>query len=255
MSERPAAGWFPDPSGRHEQRYWDGESWTKRVRNPTAKPAADGPVTDPPVGESSPDASPAGPPVEAATATAGETSPGMTRAAIQGSRRTRPRRTRRRWPWVLGAVAIVAVLGVGGYLLFGGGDSSTDRSVTGSPSKTGTTGPSTTSTTGTTGSTTASTVPETLPEETIVTLPDPGAAASAITKAEFDAVALGVSQADLIAKLGKPPQNPQAYVERKVLKQADIEATCLYYTEAGKGFQSGFRFCFPANTLKTKKAF
>lgn len=27
----PAAGWFPDPSGRHEHRYWDGRAWTEHV--------------------------------------------------------------------------------------------------------------------------------------------------------------------------------------------------------------------------------
>jgi uncharacterized protein YxjI len=25
------AGWFPDPLGRHEQRYWDGQQWTEHV--------------------------------------------------------------------------------------------------------------------------------------------------------------------------------------------------------------------------------
>jgi uncharacterized protein YxjI len=31
MSEQPAANWYPDPSGRHEKRYWDGATWTDRV--------------------------------------------------------------------------------------------------------------------------------------------------------------------------------------------------------------------------------
>src|SRR5436190_12075122 len=25
------AGWYPDPSGRHEHRYWDGTRWTEHV--------------------------------------------------------------------------------------------------------------------------------------------------------------------------------------------------------------------------------
>ena len=25
------AGWFPDPSGGHEHRYWDGTRWTEHV--------------------------------------------------------------------------------------------------------------------------------------------------------------------------------------------------------------------------------
>lgn len=28
-----AAGWFPDPSGRHQLRYWDGTTWTDHVRD------------------------------------------------------------------------------------------------------------------------------------------------------------------------------------------------------------------------------
>src|SRR5262245_2926338 len=27
----PPAGWFPDPSGRHDHRYWDGHAWTDYV--------------------------------------------------------------------------------------------------------------------------------------------------------------------------------------------------------------------------------
>lgn len=27
------AGWFPDPSGRHPDRYWNGEAWTHWVRD------------------------------------------------------------------------------------------------------------------------------------------------------------------------------------------------------------------------------
>ncbi len=31
MSETPPAGWYTDPSGRHEHRYWDGSQWTEHV--------------------------------------------------------------------------------------------------------------------------------------------------------------------------------------------------------------------------------
>jgi hypothetical protein len=33
-----AAGWHPDPSGRHLQRYWDGQRWTDRVNDQTSDP-------------------------------------------------------------------------------------------------------------------------------------------------------------------------------------------------------------------------
>lgn len=29
----PLAGWYPDPGGRHELRYWDGKGWTALVRD------------------------------------------------------------------------------------------------------------------------------------------------------------------------------------------------------------------------------
>jgi hypothetical protein len=27
----PLFGWYPDPTGRHEERYWDGRHWSDRV--------------------------------------------------------------------------------------------------------------------------------------------------------------------------------------------------------------------------------
>jgi hypothetical protein len=36
----PAAGWFPDPTGRNEQRYWDGATWTGAVVS-NGQPATD----------------------------------------------------------------------------------------------------------------------------------------------------------------------------------------------------------------------
>jgi hypothetical protein len=32
-STSPAAGWHPDPSGRHELRWWDGARWTTTVHD------------------------------------------------------------------------------------------------------------------------------------------------------------------------------------------------------------------------------
>src|SRR5215210_5016513 len=29
--QSPAPGWYPDPSRRFEQRYWDGSRWTEHV--------------------------------------------------------------------------------------------------------------------------------------------------------------------------------------------------------------------------------
>lgn len=39
------AGWLPDPSGRHERRYWSGRSWTEHVTSGGV------PGSDPPPGD------------------------------------------------------------------------------------------------------------------------------------------------------------------------------------------------------------
>jgi hypothetical protein len=41
----PAPGWFPDPSGRWQVRWWDGSTWTDRVA--TAGRQASDPLPDP----------------------------------------------------------------------------------------------------------------------------------------------------------------------------------------------------------------
>ncbi|MGB0471164.1 MAG: DUF2510 domain-containing protein, partial [Ilumatobacteraceae bacterium] len=50
MSSIPP-GWYPDPSGEHQYRYWDGQGWTTRTaypKNPQqARPAAQPKQTKP----------------------------------------------------------------------------------------------------------------------------------------------------------------------------------------------------------------
>ena len=51
MSEQPAPNWYPDPSGKHEKRYWDGSSWTNRVMNGGAESVDGGDGTHVPSGD------------------------------------------------------------------------------------------------------------------------------------------------------------------------------------------------------------
>ncbi len=56
MTSTPPAGWYPDPSGRFEQRYWDGAAWTEHVvSGGQQSTAALEPMTAPPVQVSTPD--------------------------------------------------------------------------------------------------------------------------------------------------------------------------------------------------------
>ena len=36
LTPSAAAGWYPDPYGHHEQRYWDGWTWTEHISGATA---------------------------------------------------------------------------------------------------------------------------------------------------------------------------------------------------------------------------
>ncbi|WP_434810138.1 phospholipid scramblase-related protein [Microbacterium sp. bgisy189] len=47
MTEHAPAGWFPDPFGRHEHRYWDGAQWTEHVGS-HGRQSVDAPVIPPP---------------------------------------------------------------------------------------------------------------------------------------------------------------------------------------------------------------
>ena len=39
-SSGPAPGWYPDPSGQHDKRYWDGSAWTEQVTSRTSDPGS-----------------------------------------------------------------------------------------------------------------------------------------------------------------------------------------------------------------------
>lgn len=56
MSNQPAPNWYPDPSGKHEHRYWDGTTWTNRVMS-GGKESVDSTAeaTHVPTGEQTPD--------------------------------------------------------------------------------------------------------------------------------------------------------------------------------------------------------
>ncbi|MCH1883949.1 phospholipid scramblase-related protein [Agrococcus sp. ARC_14] len=47
MSEHVPAGWYADPFGRHEHRYWDGAQWTEHVGS-QGRQMTDAPVVAPP---------------------------------------------------------------------------------------------------------------------------------------------------------------------------------------------------------------
>jgi hypothetical protein len=85
------AGWFPDPTGHAERRYWDGTGWTDHVARGAVQ------ANDTITGDYAPPM--AGPAA-------------WTPSQVPGWTPSQPKRPK--WPWVLGGIAAVFVLGVGG---------------------------------------------------------------------------------------------------------------------------------------------
>ena len=145
----------------------------------------------------------------------------QSRAEIQRSRRQSPRR------WVLAAIVVLVVVGVGAWLALRGGGGS-----------------------GKTGSTAV------VPNPTLSAAAlNADQLAHAISTAQFNSVALGTSEGLVVKMLGKAPQDPEDYVSNGVLKQTDLKTACLYYNKSGASFGSGFRFCFANLALANKTAF
>ena len=108
------SGWYPDPSRRHEFRFWDGSSWSSQVSDggltatdpelqpPTSPDVA--PMVGPPAAAAAP-APTVGPPAAAAFA------PTVGPPAAPGPALAAPARSGGRG-WIIAAIAVFAVLAV-----------------------------------------------------------------------------------------------------------------------------------------------
>lgn len=104
----PGAGWLPDPSGRHQLRWWDGAAFSDQVADGGVVGTDTGRDPAPPAGGPGADW-PAGPPWVGAPVDTG----GLIMVAPHG---------RRRWFYAAGAIGLVALVGAGAVVLVGGDD-------------------------------------------------------------------------------------------------------------------------------------
>ena len=122
------AGWQPDPSGKHQYRYWDGSAFTDNVSDGGATsidpytPA--GPPSDVPPTQSMPTSPPTLPTPVATPGPAGPTFSPPTGPPVGGPPAAGPPPSgggSSKAPLIIGAVVVVALL-VAGFLLFKGDD-------------------------------------------------------------------------------------------------------------------------------------
>jgi hypothetical protein len=123
---RPPASWYPDPSGRHEHRFWDGERWTAHVAD-NGVTGVDGgsqqPVVHQPVVQPRPVAQPVQQPW---------TPSGGWQTAAAAAATPAPARSSMAKGWLFGIAFIVAVIGIGATALVALGGSGNDDPFTAS---------------------------------------------------------------------------------------------------------------------------
>jgi hypothetical protein len=117
----PPAGWYPDPHGAGDQRYWDGAQWTAH----TAAPAASGGSTAPPAAaETAATLAITGPSTDAARADTHSGASSAPGGAIAGGAFAEPSGRGfphlKWWQWALIAVGVLVLIGAISGALGGG---------------------------------------------------------------------------------------------------------------------------------------
>jgi outer membrane protein assembly factor BamE (lipoprotein component of BamABCDE complex) len=77
-------------------------------------------------------------------------------------------------------------------------------------------------------------------------------AKSAITRAQFDALEIGMTQAEVRASTGKPPADRQSFESEDFLSEEPTTSSCIYYNKAGGEFLDTYQLCFDDGKLTSK---
>lgn len=77
----------------------------------------------------------------------------------------------------------------------------------------------------------------------------------AITRAQFRALRLGMTERQVIAEVGKRPESRQAFESEGILDNEPARSSCIYYNQAEGEWLDVFQLCFDGGRLTSKNAY
>ncbi|MBK5231593.1 MAG: DUF2510 domain-containing protein [Thermoleophilia bacterium] len=77
----------------------------------------------------------------------------------------------------------------------------------------------------------------------------------AITKAQYNAIQIGMTEQQVRQSTGKAPEDRQAFESEGYLNEEPDKSTCIYYNQADGEFLDTFQLCFDNGKLTSKNDF
>ncbi|MCB0857682.1 MAG: DUF2510 domain-containing protein [Solirubrobacterales bacterium] len=76
----------------------------------------------------------------------------------------------------------------------------------------------------------------------------------AITRAQFQALEIGMTQQEVIDSTGKTPEDRQNFETEGILSKEPEKSSCIYYNRADGEFLDSYQLCFDNGELTSKNA-
>lgn len=79
--------------------------------------------------------------------------------------------------------------------------------------------------------------------------------AHAITRQQFRSLDLGMTERQVIAAVGKRPEDRQEFQSEGFMTDEPQNSSCIYYNRAGGSFGDVFQLCFDGGRLNSKNSY
>jgi len=77
----------------------------------------------------------------------------------------------------------------------------------------------------------------------------------AITRAQFDALEIGMTEQQVRESTGKAPEDRQNFESEGFLNEEPEKSSCIYYNKDGGEFLDSFQLCFDNGKLTSKNEY